>query len=65
MVFVLAIRWTTRDAPMAIPGQPEKPVIDSIEVNVNEKQTLSDIAVNKLGGFDDEVLRQIENLNLI
>ena len=54
---------TARDTPMAVQGPAEKPAIDSIEVYVNAEQTLSDIAVSKLGTFDDEVLRQIENLN--
>ena len=54
---------TAHDTPMAVPGQAEKPATDSMEITVNKEQTLSAIAMNKLGSFDDEVLRQIENLN--
>jgi type II secretory pathway predicted ATPase ExeA len=51
-------------APTATAPRPaEKPGADLIEVTVDAKQTVSEIAVNKLGSFDDEVLRQIENLN--
>lgn len=34
-----------------------------IEITVESKQTLSDISVQKLGGFDSEVLHQIQQLN--
>ncbi len=49
--------------PAAVPGPAEKPGADPIEVTVDAEQTVSRIAVSKLGGFDDELLREIQRLN--
>lgn len=55
-----AVTETAPPVPdLSAPAPPANP----IEVTVVLKETLSDIAVNRLGSFDDEVLREIEELN--
>jgi len=51
------------DSKAAVPSPSEEPAHEAIEITVDPQQTLSDISVNKLGGFDGSVLREIENLN--
>lgn len=49
-------------SPQAAPDNSAPPT-DVIEVTVSPKQTISEISILNLGTFNDEILRQIQELN--
>lgn len=54
----------TREAPPRLPDISAPPAGENpIQVTVVAEQTISGIAMSRLGGFDDELLRQIKELN--